>query len=249
MKTTLIKSQELIALLAIAMAAAAPFRYASADQGQFSLSGGSPAPVGHGAAADMLSSPAAGQYETGPWTFKLTAPSANGNPERGLDVAAGNVRPGLAGSEAAVSYIIDTGETSNFGINLTGKLNLADQSPGMAYRLNDYAAQANAYQNLDRFKALGSLGYLIHQGSAEINMNRVIYGSVGASYQLNDQLSSGVDFKLSQSPIPMAQGQRRISAYVSHNLDSNFKAKGYLLQDYSNGIEDRSVGATVSYGF
>ena len=248
MSTTLIKSRGLIASLAIAMAAAASFRCASADQGQFSLSGGSPAPVGHGVTADMLSSPPMGQYASGPWTFKLTAPSA-ANPEHGLDVVAGNVHPGLAGSEAAVSYNIDTGVESTFGFNLTGKVSLADPSPGIAYGINNYTAQANAYQSLDRFQAQGSLGYLIHQGAPEINMNRVIYASVGASYQLNEQISGGVDFRLAQSPIPLEQGQRRISAYVSHNLDNNFKAKGYLLQDYSNGIEDRSVGAAVSYGF
>ena len=80
-------------------------------------------------------------------------------------------------------------------------------------------------------------------------MNKVIYGSLGGAYQLNDQIVGGVDFSLSQSPNPLEQGQRQVSAYISHNLDDNLKAKGYLLQDFSNGIPDRSIGAAVSYGF
>lgn len=253
-----LKNRVAVTLLAIAMGVAG-LATASADQGQFSLSGGSPyavgqGPAGHGTAADMLSAPASGQYQNGPWVFKLTVPyagvPASGNPEMGRNVTASTSRFGLAGSEAAATYNIKPGEASTFGINLSGKvrLNLADKFPGLGSGLNDYAAQADAYQNLDRFKALGSLGYQLHQDAAGINMNKLIYGSVGGSYQLNDQISGGVDFRLAQSPTPMEPGQRQVSAYVSHNLN-NFKAKGYLLQDFSNGIEDRSVGAAVSYGF
>lgn len=246
-----VKDKLSVTLLVIAMGAAT-LASAAADQGQFSLSSGSPYDVGAGMAADMLSAPASGQYQNGPWEFKLTVPysgaPATGNPEMGRNVAAAPF--GLTGSEAAASYNIKPGEASTFGINLTGKvrLDLADMFPGPGSGLNDYAAQADAYQNLDRFKALGTLGYQLHQDAAGINMNKVVYGSVGGVYQLNDQTNGGVDFRLSQSPSPLVPGQRQVSAYVSHNLN-NFKAKGYLLQDFSSGIEDRSVGAAVSYGF
>lgn len=254
MKIFGMNNRVLMSLLAIAAGSAASFTGAWADPGQFSLSSGSPSPIRQGAAADMLATPTVGQYENGPWALKLTVPDTaipGTSPEIAHPAAAHSAAPGLVGSEAAAAYNFHPGEVPTFGVNLTSKvnLNIADKSSGPGSRLNDYAAQADAYQILDRFKALGSLGYRIPGSAAGINMNKVIYGSVGGAYQLNDRVSSGVDFRLSQSPNPLEQGQRQVSAYISRNLDDNFKARGYLLQDFSNGIPDRSIGAAVSYGF
>ena len=255
MKIFGMNNRVLMSLLMIATGSAASLNGASADPGQFSLSSGSPSPIRQGIAAEMLATPTVGQYANGPWALKLTVPDT-GIPATSPEIAhpaatPHSATPGLAGSAAAATYNILPGEASTFGVNLTGKvnLNIADKSSGPGAGLNDYAAQADAYQNLDRFKALGSLGYRIPVSAAGINMNKVIYGSIGGAYQINDQFSGGVDFRLSQSPNPLDQGQRQVSAYISHNIDDNLKAKGYLLQDFSNGIPDRSVGAAVSYGF
>lgn len=240
---------------------------ARADQGQFSLSSGfvSPSEYGTTKSADMLSTPTVGKYETGPWAFKLTVPDtvnpgmAVAVPEIGLfppGNTANSLQSGLTNSEAAATYNINSGNinsggVSTFGVNLTGKVRLGmpDKSFSLGSVLNDYAAQADAYQNFDKFRALGSLGYKIHGDPAGINMNRVVYGSVGGAYQLNDQLSGGVDFRLSQNPSALEPGQRQLSAYLSHNIGKSVKARGYLLEDFSNGNPDRSVGAAVSYGF
>ena len=262
MKNWNMKSGAMMVLLAGVLGGAAvtfTTQEAQADQGQFGLSGGyglSPGAYGIARTTDMLSTPAIGQYENGSWGFKLTAPPALTPAVDGplivhdaVPGAPGNAALGLVGPEAAATYNINRGMASAFWVNLTGKvkLNLADRSPGSG--LNDYAAQAEAYQNLDKFQALGTLGYRIHSGEPGININKVFYGSVGGTYQLNDQISGGIDFRLSQSPAPLEQGQRQVSAFVSHNINNNFKARGYLLQDFSNGIPDRSIGAAVSYGF
>lgn len=258
------KNGVLMVLLASALSGAVAIFItleARADQGQFSLSGGSglsPGAYGIARTTDMLSTPTISQYENGSWAFKLTAPysgtPATGGPEIGHDIAistASNTPFGPVDSEAAATYNINGGVASTFGINLAGKikLNLADTFPGRSSGLNDYAAQAEAYQNLDRFQALGTLGYRIHSGEPGININKVLYGSVGWTYRLNNQMSGGIDFRLSQSPTSQEQGQRQVSAYVSHNINNNFKARGYLLQDFSNGIPERTVGAAASYGF
>jgi hypothetical protein len=238
-----------------------------ADQGQFSLSSGfvSPSEYGTSKTADMLSTPTVGKYEDGPWAFKLTVPNTGNSglvgivPEFGLSPAGNAVnslQSGLINSEAAATYNINPGnikqgDVSTFGVNLTGKvkLGIADRSFSLGSMLNDYTAQADAYQNFDKFRAQGSLGYKIHGDPAGISMNRVVYGSVGGAYQLNDQLSGGVDFRLSQNHSALEPGQRQLSAYVSHNINKSVKARGYLLEDFSNGNPDRSVGAAVSYGF
>jgi hypothetical protein len=247
------KKQVKMALLAGALggAVALATSIAWADDGQFSLSSG----FGTTNTTDILSSPVTGKYETGPWAFKLTVPTAGFSGTGGVGrIKAGNAaNSSQSGSDtvAAATYSLYAGDASAFGVDLTGKvkLGLADKFYGLNPGQNDYAAQADAYQNFDKFKALGSLGYKLQGDATGINMNRVLYGSVGGAYQLNKQLSGGVDFSLSQSPTALDQGQRQLSAYVSHSFDKSFKARGYILKDFSNGNPDHSVGAAVSYGF
>lgn len=227
---------------ALSIATAAFGQPASAEDSTFSLS------------SELAHS--SGKFQTGPWAFKVTVPTAMVSGASVPVSTAGRFIPGdtqttLGDTEAAATYRIYSGNASSFGIDLTGKvkLNLADKYFGLTSFQNDYAAQADAYQSFDRFKALGSLGYKLQTDPAGINMNRVLYGSVGGAYQLNDQISGGVDFRLAQSPTPLDQGIRQLGAYVSHSINKSFKAKGYVQKDFSRSNSDRSVGAAVSYGF
>lgn len=265
MKKFSIRNSVSIALLAgtVGGAAILTASQAWADDGQFSLSSGfsfSPGEYGTANTTDMLSIPAVGKYETGPWVFKLTVPYASISGTGGVvpgigriraDSPANSTQSGLSDTVAAATYNIYSGGASTVGVDLTGKikLGLADKYFGFSSGQNNYAAQADAYQKFDKFKALGSLGYKLQGDPAGISMDRVLYGSVGGAYQLNDQMSGGVDFRLSQSPAAVEQGQRQLSAYVSHSINKSFKARGYVLKDFSNVGPDHSVGAAVSYGF
>jgi hypothetical protein len=229
------------ALLGVVMFNAQP---ASADDGKFSLS-------------DELDY-RYGKYETGSWSFKLAAPSeitlGTISPLSRIGrLKANGAQPALSDTEAGATYNIYSGNASSFGIDLTGKvkLNFADKFPDFNSLQNNYAAQADAYQRFDKFKAIGSLGYKMQENPAGINTDRLLYGSVGGAYQLNDQISGGIDFSLSQNPTMTDQEQRQISAYINHNISNKFKARGYILQDLSNtnGTPDRSIGAAVYYGF
>jgi hypothetical protein len=200
---------------------------------------------------DTLSSiPVTGRLESGHWVFKLSAPYAR-IPGTGVSTPANTIQSGLVEPVAAATYNIYGNSVSNLGLDLTGKvkLNLADKFYGLGSVQNDYAAQADAYQKFDKFKALGSLGYKVEGNPAGISMNKILYGSIGGAYQLNEQVSGGFDFSLSQSPSLDAQGQRHLSAYVSHNINNSLKARGYVLKGVSDSSQDRSVGAAVSYGF
>lgn len=224
---------------------------ANAEDGKFSLSSGLDYNYG--------------KYESGHLAIKLVVPSGaipGGALSSSANSAAtasipgrvflltGDPQPASNETEAAATYRIYPGGASRVGIDLTGRVKLkpADKYLGLA-GLNDFAAQADAYQNFDRFKALGSLGYKAQENPAGISTEKLLYGSVGGAYQLNDQLSGGINFSLSQSPPAVDQRQKQLSAYVSHNINNNLKARGYILKDYSNNAPDHSVGAAVSYGF
>jgi len=231
------------------------------DDDQFSLSAGFDYSSGKyflASSTDRRSNPMTGEYENGQWMLKVAVPFSMISSTRVATPGIGNIRAdgvakgtqfGLGDTVAAASYNIYSGKASTFGIDLTGKVKLNSAETGIGFGQNDYAAQADAYQSFNNFTALGSLGYKILGSPAGISMNKVIYGSFGGSYQLDDKLNGGVDIKLSQNPYSMGEGHRELSAYVSHKISKNFKAKGYVLKGFSNGSPDSSLGAQVYYGF
>jgi hypothetical protein len=240
------KYMTLIALVAGSLGASAAFAAPAAPAGnqKFSLS----------SAFDNGSD----QYETGPWVFKLTVPSGISRtgvvPEIGgirASSVAGRTQFGLADTEAAASYNLYAGSASSPEVNLTGKIrvNLADQSSVFGLKQNDYSAQMDVYQSMDRFTAKGSLGSKVLGGPTGITLSPVLYGSFGGIYQLTEQTSTGVDMSLSQDSTSSGMMQHKLSAYVNYRLDKNFKAQGYVLRGYSNGNPNNILGGQVYYGF
>lgn len=199
------------------------------------------------------------QYETGPWMFKLTVPagvSGTGSviPEIGrISTAnsAGRTQHGLGDTEAAATYNLYPGSASTPEVNLTGKVkvNMADKNNVFGLSQNDYAAQMDVYQNLNKFTAKGSLGSRVLGSPTGITLNPLLYGSFGGIYQLTEQTSTGIDMSLSQDPSSSGLMQQELSAYVSYKLDKNFKAQGYVLRGFSNGNPNNAVGGQVYYGF
>lgn len=200
------------------------------------------------------------KYETGPWMFKLTDPvglSATGNtvpvtaPTR-PDNTAVSSRSGLNDTEAAASYNLYAGSSAfTPEIDLTGKVkvNNADQSNIFDLSQNDYAAQMDVYQSLNKFTAKGSLGSRVLGSPTGLTLNPLLYGSFGGVYRFTEQTSTGVDMSLSQNPSPTGLMQQEFSAFVNYKLDDHFKARGYVLRGISNGIPNNSVGGQVYYGF
>ena len=164
-------------ILGIVASFAAPA--APADDQRFSLSSG----------FDNSSD----KYESGPWMFKLTAPvglSVAENADPGMKRArtngsAGNTQSGLGDTEAAASYNLYAGSASSPEINLTGKVKVygADNNSAFGLSQNDYAAQMDVYQNLEKFTAKGTLGSKVLGSQTGLTLNPLLYGSFGGVYQ------------------------------------------------------------------
>jgi len=114
---------------------------------------------------------------------------------------------------------------------------------------NDYAAQMDVYQNLDKFTAKGSLGSKVLGSQTGITLNPLLYGSFGGIYQFTEKTSTGIDMSLSQGSPEAGVMQQEFSAFVNYKLDNNFKARGYVLRGISNGTPNNTVGGQVYYGF
>ena len=257
------KVRMLTALLATALGGAvllvAPAAWA--ENGKFSLATGfdySTGKYGTASTTGIFSIPMVGKYATGPWVFKLTAPYVRISGMGGVVPGTGriktsgstsNTQSGLGDTVAAATYNFYDDRESALGVDLTGKIKLATAGAGLGSGANDYAAQMDIYQSLDKFTAIGSLGSRILGSPAGISLNTVLYGSFGGVYQFTNQTSGGVDMSLAQSPSTTTAGQQELTAYVSYKIDRHLKAQGYVLKGFSGGSPDRGVGALVTYGF
>ena len=260
MKTRSMKNSALLAFLSGSLCGAVILatQQAWADDGQFSLTGGFDAKPGKYSTSnstDILVNQTIGKYETGPWEFKLSVPdisiSGTGGIASRAGSAIGSTQTGKSDSIAAATYNIYSGRAASLGIGLTGKvkLGIADKITGLGNGQNDYAAEADAYQSFSKFTALSSFGYKVLGSPAGINTGSVLYGSLGGIYQLNDQMSGGVDINLAQGYSATAADQRNLTAYISHNINKSMKARGYVLKGFANGSPDTGLGAQVYYGF
>jgi hypothetical protein len=198
----------------------------------------------------------ADKYEAGPWMFKLIQPVGlygqnDANPLNAKAGMAGNTQSGLGNSTAAVSYNLYEGSASSPEVNLTGtvKLNGADNGSSFGLIENDYAAQMDVYQNMDRFTARGSLGSRMISGPTGITVNPLLYGSFGGIYQFSENTSTGIDMSLSQGSPASGMTEQGLSAFVNYRLDSNLKARGYVFRGISSGAPRNTVGGQVYYGF
>lgn len=257
------KNKVIASLLAGALSGAViAIPQAWADDEKFGLATGfdySTGKYGTASSTDMLSIPVVGKYETGPWAFKLTVPYVRISGSSGVFPGVGRIKSGVPASRtqssglgdavAAASYNIYTGSASTTGVDLTGKVKLATADTGLGSGANDYAAQADVYQSLDRFTAMGSLGSKVLGSPGGITLNTVLYGSFGGAYQFTRLTSGGVDMSLAQKPSATGARQQELTAYVSHKIGNDLKAQGYVLKGFADGSPGKGVGAAVSYGF
>lgn len=257
------KYQKLIALLTTTVGGAVLLsaQAAWADNDKFSLASGfdySTGTYGTTSSTGIFSIPVIGKYSTGPWVFKLTVPyvriSGNGGVVPGTGPispggATSNTQSGLGDAVAAATYNLYEDRASTRGIDVTGKVKLATADTGLGSGANDYAAQMDVYQSMDKFTAMGSLGSKVLGSPSGITLNTVLYGSFGGVYQFSNQASGGVDMSLAQNSSAIAAKQQELTAYVNYKIDKHLKAQGYVLKGLSKGSPDKGVGALVSYGF
>ncbi len=256
-KTIIAGAVTLLAALSSQMACAA-------EAGSFSLTTGldySSGKYGGTQSTDILYIPITGKYETGPWSFKLTAPYIRITGPGGVvkDVGAyktaGATRTtesGLGDVVAAATYNIYAGGGANpLLVDLTGKVKFgtADQNKGLGTGENDYAAQADIYKTIDKFTAFGTIGYKVFGDPTGINLDNVFYGSLGGSYKYNQKTSAGLILDLRQKALSTSSPQRELTAFVSHKIDKTWKAQGYAVKGFADGSPDWGAGAMVSYAF
>lgn len=235
------------------------------EAGKFSLETGmdyNTGKYGGSQSTDIFYVPFTGKYQGKEWTLRLTVPYIQiTGPASVISVMNGIALTGAAASNTpltrsgmgdvvgAATHNVYNGGNSGLVVNLTGKVKLgtASVSQGLGTGQNDYALQSDLYQVKGSYTTFGTLGYKIYGSPPGYTLNNIFYGSVGQSYKFDQATSGGAMLSLGQKVISTGSSLVEAIFFVNHKLDQTWKAQGYFLKGFTNGVPDFGFGATVAH--
>ncbi|MCR4305147.1 MAG: hypothetical protein NUV63_13160 [Gallionella sp.] len=238
----------------------------AAEAGNFDLAAGfdySSGKYGTASTTSIFSIPVTVRYRTDLWAIKLTVPYtrisgatdvvSGGKRFRAVTAASATsvstTRSGLGDVVAAATCNVYSGSEDDSGIDLTGRVKFGTAATSLGTGQNDYAAQVDAYRGFDSFTAMGALGYEVLGSPAGVDMNNVVYGTLGGDYLFTGQTSGGAEMRLSRKPSATGAEQRELVVYASHRIAESFNVRAYVLKGFADGSPDSGFGVMVSSGF
>ena len=204
--------------------------------------------------------PVTGKYQGNSWILKLTVPYLqitgpdnviNGVGLTGATTNASTIRSGLGDVIAAATHNLYNGGSSGFMANLTGKIKFgtASSAQGLGTGKNDYALQADMYKVTGSLTNFGTFGYKKYGSPVGYTLNNVFYGTLGASYKINPETSSGIMLNLGQKTTVRGSSHIEAIFFASHQLDKTWKVQGYVLKGFTNSVPDFGAGVTLAHLF
>lgn len=145
---------------------------------------------------------------------------------------------GLCDVIAAASYNLHSGSENGLRVDLTGKIKFGTADTTLGTGKNGYAAPADVNQSIDRFTAMGALGYEVLGSPAGVDMNNVVYGVLGGYCQMTGQTGGGLEMKVAQKLSAIGAEQRELTACAIHRSDENLNIRGYVLKGFADGSPD-----------
>jgi hypothetical protein len=158
---------------------------------------------------------------------------------------------GLGDVVAATTYFAIEGDEGMPGLDLTAKIKFptADKNAGLGTGETDYAVQADVYQSMGKVTLTGAIGRKFLGSSAALPLNDIFYGSVGASYRVSDNVSTGANLDAAQASSASGYNVLELSAYVSLKIDKRKKLQAYVLKGLADGSPDTGLGMLLTFTF
>lgn len=258
------------AILAVSLVSAfslAPIQAAHANgDGQFSLETGmdyNTGKYGGTQSTDITYVPVIGKYQGKEWTLKMTIPylkisgpanviAING---AGLTGAATtntrSTRSGLGDVVVAATHNAYNGGASGLVVNLTGKVKLgtASSTNGLGTGKNDYSLQSDLYKATGNYTTFGTFGYRVYGSPATYTLKNAFFGWIGVSYKFGQETNGGIMLNGGQKVTAAGSSRQEALLFISHKLEKNWKAQGYVLKGFTNSVPDWGAGATATYLF
>lgn len=239
--------------------AVSPVRAAS--DGAFSLGFGgefTTGDYGTGVSTDIWYFPVTFKYETERNSVSLTmpllivdgpgnvVPGGMSSMRYGMRGGTGESRTeaGLGDLELRASFNLVLEDSYGPRLDLTGiaKAGTADSDDGLGTGEDDIGIQLDLQRHYGSNNVFGSVGYLFVGDPPGVNLDDVLYGSLGAEFGFGNATSLGVALDAQQAVLPDSPSAVALTLFMTSQVDAKTKLTGYVLHGLRDGSPDWGVG-------
>lgn len=218
---------------------------------------------GTGTTTESTSIPIHALYEQGDWSLKVSVPYlfvtgdgsvivGSGHGGRRSTTSATTVRStqsGLGDVVALATYRLLASEEGGSGVEVGARAKFGTADKAFGTGMNDYALQISAYTRIGDLSPNILLGYEAPGSSAELPLDNVAYGALGANYAFSRQTNAGVEYWYMQRASATGYAQRELSFYAGTQIGEETWLRGYVMRGLADGSPDSGYGITLSAVF
>lgn len=197
---------------------------------------------------DIIYVPVTGKIQADYGYLKLTIPyisiSSTGSVVRGVGkiktVSSTRVttQSGLGDIIATAGYTFFENDTLLFDLAGNIKFATADAAKNLGTGENDYSVQIDGFHTLEKTTTFATVGYKIVGAPAGVNVNNIVYTTLGLSQKYSDKSNFGALLDAAQSSSELSPGTRELSVFASHKLSNTLKAQASLMKGFSASSAD-----------
>lgn len=133
--------------------------------------------------------------------------------------------------------------------SLLMKIATADNDKGLGTGENDYSFQADIYKPIGKSFLYATGGYTVTGDSNQVKYNDIWYGTVGAGYRFNQQLSFGANYAYRQAMFDSLEDTETTSIFLTYNTKNGLKYYVNYAYGLSNTSADNAVTLNITKRF
>lgn len=141
-------------------------------------------------------------------------------------------------------YDVISNRDRGIALDFTGKIKFAtaDEFKGLGTGEHDYSVQADFYRFLDQLTLLGSAGYKLRGDPVGLDLENVLFASVGGLYRFGRKTRLGLLYDYRESAFADGEAIREVTGFVSKQLNDKWRMQFYVLNGLSNSSPDWGAG-------
>lgn len=155
---------------------------------------------------------------------------------------------GLGDILASVTvYDVLRSERHRVAVDFTGKVKFgtADEEVGLGTGETDFSVQADVFKFLDKATFMTSVGYRFRGEPEGYSLDDSVFATLGATYRLTPELKGGLFYDYRQASFAANDDSQELSAFLSRQLNDDWRIQVYALAGFSDGSPDFGGGLMV----
>ena len=152
---------------------------------------------------------------------------------------------------AVTLYDVVSNHDLGIALDLTGKVKFAtaDEDKGLGTGKNDYSVQADAYKYFNNLTLLMSGGYKVRGDPSGIDLENVLFASIGGVYRFASDTRGGLIYDFRESAFDSGDDIKELTGFISKRLSDAWRIQAHVLTGFGDASPDWGGGVLIKYAF